>query len=129
MNVINHVNDVAESVIKARMQDLLPHEYDYYPPGKKESRETRAQRPREDMIQMYAFPQTWGSTSLGFGGMGGQSITDALTVVVFGPMGDACVYFAGRLAYHIKRPSQAFYEDMSKHRMRSVTDCKVYERD
>lgn len=33
-------------------------------------------------LLVYMFPQTWGDTSLGFGGMGGQAITTALTTII-----------------------------------------------
>lgn len=49
-------------------------------------------------IEWYAFPQVWGSTALGFGGMGGQMITTAQTFIVIGDS-EAYVYFGGRYAY------------------------------
>lgn len=46
------------------------------------------------------FPQTWGSTALGFGGVGGQAITGAYTVIVeCHRTGNRAVYFGGRFAY------------------------------
>lgn len=49
----------------------------------------------------YAFPQTWGSTALGFGGIGGQAMTTAQTYVVI-TYGTVYVYFGSRFAYEMK---------------------------
>ena len=47
------------------------------------------------------FPQTWGSTALGYGGMGGAAITSAYTVIVT-DHNISCVYFGhGQLAYRV----------------------------
>lgn len=50
-------------------------------------------------LRLYSFPQMWGSTALGFGGMGGQAMTTAQTYIVVTDYGAAFVYFAGRFAY------------------------------
>lgn len=58
--------------------------------------------PREDDVEVLMFPQTWGSTALGYGGMGGASVTSAYTVIVH-DHNTYCVYFGeGELAYQIK---------------------------
>ena len=49
----------------------------------------------------WAFPQTWGSTALGFGGIGGSAMTTAQTYVVT-VQGRVLVYFGSRFAYEIK---------------------------
>lgn len=59
---------------------------------------TFMRRPYISELTVYSFPQTWGSTALGFGGIGGSAMTTAQTVVVMNGR-DACVYFGGRLAY------------------------------
>lgn len=59
-------------------------------------------RPREDDVEILMWPQTWGSTALGYGGMGGASVTSAYTVIVHDHV-NYCVYFGeGELAYQIK---------------------------
>ena len=73
-------------------------------------------RPYEDELQVYHFPQTWGSTALGFGGVGGQAFTTAYTTVVMDHIA-AAVYFGGRLAYVIPEVNQAFMEDLARHGM------------
>lgn len=58
-----------------------------------------------DDLQWWAFPETWGSTSLGFGGLGGQVITTAQTHVVLGP-NFGLLYWGGRFA-RLLSPAQA----------------------
>ena len=48
------------------------------------------------------FNQLWGSTALGFGGLGGAAMTNAYTVVLRGPDGSIAVYWNGRFAYLIE---------------------------
>jgi hypothetical protein len=48
-----------------------------------------------DDLQWYAFPEVWGSSALCFGGVGGQMMTSAQTIVVLGP-GDAAIYVGGQ---------------------------------
>lgn len=47
------------------------------------------------------FPQTWSSTALGFGGLGGQAFTEAYTAVIEGPDGTQAVYWSGQFAYSV----------------------------
>lgn len=62
---------------------------------------TSMRRPREHEVEVYLFNQTWGSTALGYDGVGGQALTSAYTVVVEFH-GVFCVYFGGdRLAYKV----------------------------
>lgn len=72
-------------------------------------------KPRHDMddFDLYTFEQTWGSTALGFGGIGGQAITTARTYVFVPTMCDekCYVYFAGRFAYSVPY-SDRFMEDV-----------------
>jgi hypothetical protein len=76
------------------------------------------------------FPQTWGSTALGFGGVGGQTITsDYVCVIESGLNGQFAVYFGGRLAYVIVQPNASFMEDVARQRMVDARLGKVtYER-
>jgi hypothetical protein len=62
----------------------------------------RKRRPMPYELEVIVFAQSWGSTALGYGGMGGSAVTPAYTVIVIhGPV--YCVYFGsgGRLAYAI----------------------------
>lgn len=80
-----------------------------------------ALRPDSSQIEVKAmFTQAWGSTALGFGGIGGAAVTEAYTVVLQGPTGDLAVYFGGRLAYKLARPradtpqNAVFREDLAR---------------
>ncbi len=64
---------------------------------------TKWHRPSRHDIEVVMFPQMWGSTALGYGGIGGAAMTTAYTVII--TCGDThAVYFGsgGRLAYMIK---------------------------
>ena len=59
-------------------------------------------RPDVSECQVLAmFAETWGSTALGFGGIGGAAMTPAYTVIIEGPSADLAVYWAGRMAYTV----------------------------
>ena len=83
-----------------------------------------------DMTVAAMFVQTWGSTALGFGGIGGQAFTSAYVSVIESNLtGEHAVYFHGRLAYVINRPNEKFWEDVHRHRMVDAKDGKsTYER-
>ena len=83
-----------------------------------------------DLTVYNMFPQTWGSTALGFGGIGGQAITSAYVCIIESNLlGQFAVYFGGQLAYVIERPNEKFMEDIARQQM---TDAKLgkttYER-
>lgn len=86
-------------------------------------------RPTLNDFEMYTFEQTWGSTALGFGGIGGQAITDARTYVFIPiiPEQKCHVYFAGRYAYAADN-SEIFMEDLKKCQMASVAMKGKYTR-
>lgn len=79
-------------------------------------------RPDPTECQVFAmFAQTWGSTALGFGGIGGAAMTPAYTVVVKGPQGHLAVYWAGRFGYLIPPDTPtltqtgALQDDLAQH--------------
>lgn len=75
----------------------------------------------------YVFPQTWGSTALGFGGVGGSAITKAYTTVIYEEyLNIAGVFFGERLAYVVKKPNKVFFDDLKKMDMKPVKDNKIY---
>lgn len=84
----------------------------------------RFERPNSPWgMDWFAFPQTWGSTALGFGGIGGCAMTTAQTVIIgYGNRFE--VYFGGRFAYEVLDPNEQFFSDMRKWRMASVKDAK-----
>ena len=82
-------------------------------------------------LTLYAmFPQTWSSTALGFGGVGGQAITSAYVCVIESNLvGEYAVYFGGRLAYVINRPNEKFWEGVHSQRMVDAkAGKKTYEQ-
>lgn len=133
MNSGNPIEALAASLHHACLIGLKPIEYPEYEfkrtPGKPGTEKvptgrTKQSRPDPYHVSVVMFEQTWGSTALGFGGIGGQAITNAYTVIVEGPQGDACVYFAGQMAYHIERPNAQFREDIAGRRMHTVRGAK-----
>ena len=86
----------------------------------------KARHNEHTMTVLGMFPQLWGSTALGFGGVGGQAMTTAYTIVIQSEQGfGCCVYFNGRLAYRVEKPNVEFFEDMHKSRMADVTMAKI----
>jgi len=88
-----------------------------------EAKRVESRRPHEDDVEVIMFPQTWGSTALGYGGMGGASVTSAYTVIVHDHV-NYCVYFGeGELAYKVtynmltSEGKTALREDIHAHRM------------
>lgn len=88
------------------------------------------ERPTVNDFEIYIFEQIWGSTALGFGGMGGQAMTAANTYV-FVPINvnQLCfVYFAGEFAYAAPY-SEVLMEDVQKHHMEPVNQRGKYIND
>lgn len=55
-----------------------------------------ARRPAAWEVEVVMFPEMWGSTALGYGGVGGQAMTSAYTVLVMDLHTDSCaVYWGG----------------------------------
>lgn len=80
-------------------------------------------------FSMWMFPQTWGSTALGFGGIGGQAITEAYTVVVHEDISNYVgVFFGERLAYSIHNPNRKFWKDVSNNLMEPLSKRGKYIR-
>ena len=105
-------------------------DWEHYSKTKHAKLITKTRRHTERDIEVYAmFSQTWSSTALGFGGLGGQSITSAYTIVLRSNyLGQYCVYFGGRFAYHIKCINQNFIEDVMNREMCAVKNkSKYYE--
>jgi hypothetical protein len=66
-------------------------------------------------LEVYSFPQMWGSTALGFGGIGGAAMTKAQTTIVLPEDRSAAhVYFNSRFAYTIDARIGGLAEEISK---------------
>ena len=77
--------------------------------------------------EMRMFPQTWGSTALGFDGIGGSAMTSAYTVVCYDWGSNYWgVFFGERLAYIIKDPNDEFHKDMREGQMHPINECGKY---
>ena len=78
----------------------------------------------EQDLRIYSWPQMWANTACGFGGLSGQAITSAQTVVILGPSHDdvVCVYVGARFAYLVNNPSRLFWEDMHAHRIKGQAE-------
>jgi len=81
---------------------------------------------RRDMV-LKMFPQTWESTSLGFGGIGGSAMTEAMTYVLIpnNDSEDSLVYFAGCFAYKIPY-SRSFINDVNNEQIESCSNYMKY---
>ena len=78
-------------------------------------------------LTLYDFDQTWASTALGFGGVGGSMMTTARTYVLipYSAQDRAFVYFGGRFAYRTPI-NDRFREDLKNHRMASIAESGRY---
>lgn len=77
---------------------------------------------RGDILSIETFSQTWGSTALGFGSIGGDALTTTNTTVIRLGNGQWPVFFGSRLAYVVENPTKEFHEDLLNRRM---ADCKT----
>jgi hypothetical protein len=123
----NPVESLSASIYNALYVTLGEQEYesrDFSSKELKYVKKTRHLEVRE--IDVVMFPQMWGSTALGFGGLGGQAITTAYTVVISHGRTHV-VYFNGRFAYKVERPNELFYAHVKNQDMLPVKDYKSYE--
>ena len=83
----------------------------------------------EEEFDIYMFEQAWASTALGFGGMGGSTITTETTFVVISyDRRIAYVFFGAKFAYKIEGYNDLFIKDLRKHRMASVRESGKYKK-
>lgn len=129
----NIIQQISMAIASALLLDLPDVAYRNWTPGMKrlqvppDEAPLKRRRPREEEVEVITFPQTWGSTALGFGGMGGASITTAQTTVVSMPSASAAaVYFGCGLGYVVHNASARFWEDLSKHSMASRREAADY---
>jgi len=81
----------------------------------------------EKECEVYVWPQTWSDASCGDkGGFSAQAITTAPTVVILGPMQDACVYHRGQFAYKINQIHEKFWTNLDN---RDMPSKEQYERE
>lgn len=124
MKATNPVESLANALYTALAnKDILPDVETDYGRGRKEM-----DRPNVYTVDIHHFHQIWGSTALGFGGIGGAAMTGAYTTVVVS--GDtAAVFFSGRWAYSIDGYNEKLSEDIKRNNMAAVSDSKKYLRE
>lgn len=134
MKADNPIQALHAAMAHAEYAGLTPIEYEdrdweHYRKTKEDKRIKRTKRPTSYDYSIDAmFMQTWGSTALGFGGIGGQAITSAY-VIVIECYGQHAVYFGGRHAYTIDQPNEQFFADVSARRMADVSGAvKKYSK-
>lgn len=96
----------------------------------------KVRKPNPWDLEVIMFAQGWGSTALGYGGIGGAAMTSAYTVIVICG-NEYCVYFGsgGRLAYKIdvakltSKGRETLLNDIHSHNMPDCQDfAGRYER-
>ena len=134
----NPISDLADCIAHAQYEGFSDIEYETRDwqayrdsAGKEDVRIPQTRRPTTRDFGVYAmFPQTWGSTALGHGGMGGASMTTAYTVVLeCYHTQEFLVYFGGQYCYTVSRRSsniQAFVEDCKNHCLQSKMKSEKY---
>lgn len=121
MNCSDPLNSMARAITRAVDTDLPDLVWE----GRDGAEKRR--RPHGDDMLVMQFPQMWGSTALGFGGVGGAAMTTSDTTVIL-CNGGAAVYFGGRKAYVISRINEVFQADVDNQSMCVVGKHGKYER-
>lgn len=118
MNIGTPVESLAAAVYTAISNtEVLPDiEHNY-------GRTPYKERPSINDLEIIHFPQTWGSTSIGFGGMGGAAMTKAYTTVII-CRDNAAVFFGGRHCYSVDSINDTFKEDLKRRCMRSLKEAE-----
>ena len=115
------VRCLAEAFHLARRRDLSDA-----PGDARRNGQTR--RPNAGDCSVAMFTQAWRPEELGWSSsIEFQSTLVAETIVIVGPCGDACVYVAGELLYHIESPNRRFFLDMAGQHMRRVGEAAAYD--
>lgn len=92
----------------------------------------KERRPDGDELEVTMFLQMWGSTALGYGGMGGAAMTQAYTVIVKDHRSAAVYFGCGRLAYMVNLTAQSaagrdtFRRDVADHSMAPRAEASRY---
>ena len=123
----NPIESLAKSLYTAILDNnILPDiEYEYQTPKQRQEGvegTVKKRRPYDYEVEVVQFQQTWSSTALGFGGIGGQAFTSAYTTIVI--LDKYCaVFYAGGYAYTVEN-TEVFWNDVKEHRVESIQDAK-----
>jgi hypothetical protein len=145
MNYVeNPIRDLHECMAHAQYQGFSDIEYASYdheamlnaktPEARilaKEQRVKFARRPTtRDFCVFAMFAESWPSTALGHGGMGGSSMTDAYTIILeCNYTSEFLVYFGGQFCYRVGKRSKnvdLFLQDCSNRRMKTLKESTKY---
>lgn len=139
MNYVgNPLKDLHEAMAHAQYEGFSDIEYetrdwDEYRKTKKDVRIPAQRRPYSDRdFGVYSmFQQTWGSTALGHGGMGGAAVTTAYTIVLeCRATEEFLVYFGGEFCYKVSMKSSnigVFAEDVKNQCLASKRESERYQ--
>jgi hypothetical protein len=132
----NPITDLADCVAHAQYVGFSDIEYETrdwqtYRDTKEDVRVPARRRPTTRDFGVYAmFTQTWGSTALGHGGMGGAAMTTAYSIVLeCYATQEFLIYFGGEFCYKVDRRSRnlsVFVEDCKNHNLASKRDSEKY---
>jgi hypothetical protein len=132
----NPLRDLHDAMAHAQYVGFKDIEYETrdweeYRKTQKDIRVPAIRRPTERDFSVYTmFTQTWGSTALGHGGMGGAAMTTAYTIVlVCYATQEFLVYFGGQWCYTVSRTSpnlDKFIEDCKSHCLVSKRESTKY---
>ena len=135
---MNPITDLANCVAHAQYAgfsdiDYETRDWQVYRDTKTDVRIAVKRRPTTRDFGVYAmFTQTWGSTALGHGGMGGAAMTTAYTVVLeCSHTKEFLVYFGGEMCYKVDRRSknlEVFVEDCKNRCLVSKKESTKYDQ-
>lgn len=133
----NPLTDLHDAMAHAEYVGFSDIEYETrdweeYRKSQKDIRIPATRRPTTRDFGVYAmFPQMWGSTALGHGGMGGAAITTAYTIVLeCRSTQEFLIYFGGVMCYKVNRSSiniDTFMDDCKNQRLASKRDSEKYQ--
>lgn len=132
----NPITDLANCIAHAQYEGFSDIKYETrdwetYRTTKKDVRIPATRRPTTRDFGVYAmFPQTWGSTALGHGGMGGAAISTAYTIVLeCYDTHEWLVYFGGEFCYKVSTTNKnrdVFCKDCAEHNLAGKRESGKY---
>lgn len=129
---MTYIEDLAAVIHQACLQDFEDIVYDIPPhlQNKRVPKESHRRPKTYDITFLEMWQQMWGSTALGFGGIGGAAMTTANVFVLGHKYSNArLVYFGPNFAYKILNPNEQFTQDVLNRHMVDVCSAKKrYEK-
>lgn len=136
MELENPLVSLQQAIAHAEYKGFSDIDYDiidwkHYRDTGEQKRVSNKRRPNIHDFNVYAmFPQTWGSTALGHGGIGGAAMTPAYTIVLeCMHTKEFLVYFGGTFCYKVNHDSkniEIFFEDCKNQNLSSKKDSVKY---